>query len=209
MASVVVGEGLGDLDLGVHYERAAEDDRLAHRRAAEGQDLDRVIVCSVVCGSMVDGPAPVAASDQAVCPVRIVRPAMVTLRRPEHQLRAFELVELLGWEKSRVHHQLTRMSGCGLVERRSVGSRAVAVVMTKHGHATLEQAAPSHSAHVRQLVIDVLTPPSSTSSPKSPPRSWTTSPERNSCRPAAPSSRSRLGNIHSVGGPRTAMPLSV
>jgi len=74
----------------------------------------------------------------------------------EHQLRTFELVHLLGWEKSRVHHQLTRMCQRGLVERRSAGSRAVTAAITPAGRAALEQAAPIHSAHVRQMVIDVL-----------------------------------------------------
>lgn len=77
---------------------------------------------------------------------------------PDDQLRTFELVDLLGWEKSRVHHQLTRMCQRGLVERRSAGSRAVTVSITGHGRTTLEQAAPRHSAHVRQLVFDVLSP---------------------------------------------------
>ena len=38
-------------------------------------------------------------------------------KAPDNQLRARDLVELLGWEKSRVSHQVTRMVARGLVER--------------------------------------------------------------------------------------------
>ncbi|MEU6744490.1 MarR family winged helix-turn-helix transcriptional regulator [Streptosporangium sandarakinum] len=73
------------------------------------------------------------------------------------RLRAYELAALIGWEKSRLHHQLTRMCTRGLVARCSGGGRAVNVEITAHGRAVLEQAAPSHSAHVRRMVIDPLT----------------------------------------------------
>ncbi|MFJ8133294.1 MarR family winged helix-turn-helix transcriptional regulator [Streptomyces hydrogenans] len=76
---------------------------------------------------------------------------------PDGLLRPYELAAALGWEKSRLHHQLTRMCKRGLVERHSGGSRAINVEITPHGRATLEQAAPSHSAHVRSMVIDPLT----------------------------------------------------
>ena len=77
---------------------------------------------------------------------------------PGGRLRAFCLGATLGWEKSRLHHQLTRMARRGLVERQCGDARASYVQVTPQGLATLSQAAPGHSRHVRQLVIDRLTP---------------------------------------------------
>lgn len=77
---------------------------------------------------------------------------------PGGRLRAYRLGATLGWEKSRLHHQLTRMAKRGLVERQCGDSRAIYVEMTPQGLTALAQAAPGHSRHVRQLVIDRLTP---------------------------------------------------
>lgn len=77
---------------------------------------------------------------------------------PDGRLRAFHLCDELGWHKSRLHHQLTRMCKRGLVERHSGGSRAIFVTITAKGAAALRDAAPSHSREVRRLVIDRLTP---------------------------------------------------
>jgi DNA-binding MarR family transcriptional regulator len=77
---------------------------------------------------------------------------------PGGRLRAYCLGAVLGWEKSRLHHQLTRMAKRGLVERQCGDSRAIFVEMTPQGLTALAQAAPGHSRHVRQLVIDRLTP---------------------------------------------------
>jgi DNA-binding MarR family transcriptional regulator len=76
---------------------------------------------------------------------------------PGGRLRAYELSNELGWEKSRLHHQLTRMCKRGLVERRSGASRAMYAVIRPEGRTALEQAAPSHAQEVRRLVIDRLT----------------------------------------------------
>ncbi|SNY52540.1 MarR family winged helix-turn-helix transcriptional regulator [Paractinoplanes atraurantiacus] len=73
------------------------------------------------------------------------------------RLRAHELGDKLGWEKSRLHHQLTRMTKRGLVERRAGPARAVHVELTDQGWAALTEAAPRHSAHVRELVMAPLT----------------------------------------------------
>src|SRR5215471_19209418 len=77
---------------------------------------------------------------------------------PGGRLRAYCLSATLGWEKSRLHHQLTRMCQRGLVERHAGESRAIYVQITPQGLTTLEQAAPQHSRHVRRLVIDRLIP---------------------------------------------------
>jgi DNA-binding MarR family transcriptional regulator len=74
------------------------------------------------------------------------------------RLRAYELGRLLGWEKSRLHHQLTRMCGRGLIQRHSGDGRAVYAAITAAGRAALEAAVPHHTRQVRRLVIDRLTP---------------------------------------------------
>jgi DNA-binding MarR family transcriptional regulator len=80
---------------------------------------------------------------------------------PEHRMRPFDLSRGLGWEKSRLHHQLTRMCDRGLVERRpdpgSGNARAVQVVLTPHGLAAIRAAAPGHVRDVRRLALDALT----------------------------------------------------
>ncbi|MGW0710476.1 MarR family winged helix-turn-helix transcriptional regulator [Streptomyces sp. NPDC002643] len=74
------------------------------------------------------------------------------------RLRAYHLGAMMGWEKSRVHHQLTRMSKRGLVERHSGEARAIYVTLTSKGREALNEAAPQHSEHVRRLFVDCLGP---------------------------------------------------
>jgi DNA-binding MarR family transcriptional regulator len=74
------------------------------------------------------------------------------------RLRAHELGHWLGWEKSRLHHQLTRMCGRGLVERHSGRGRASYAAITDVGRAALTAAVPRHTQQVRRLVLDRLTP---------------------------------------------------
>jgi DNA-binding MarR family transcriptional regulator len=77
---------------------------------------------------------------------------------PGGQQRAVELGRRLGWEKSRLHHQLTRMCRRGLVQRRSGDGRAIHAAITAAGRAALTAAAPGHRQQVRRLVLDRLTP---------------------------------------------------
>jgi DNA-binding MarR family transcriptional regulator len=72
--------------------------------------------------------------------------------------RALELGQRLAWEKSRLHHQLTRMCGRDLVERQTDDSRASYVALTPQGRAALKAAAPLHRRQVRNLVLDRITP---------------------------------------------------
>ena len=72
--------------------------------------------------------------------------------------RVYELGRRLGWEKSRLHHQLTRMCRRGLVERHSGDGRASYVAITVAGLAALKAAVPRHTQEVRRLVLDRLTP---------------------------------------------------
>lgn len=80
--------------------------------------------------------------------------------RPDGRMRAFELTEVLGWEKSRLSHHVARMAGRGLVTKEKCESdrRGAFVVVTKRGRAEIEAAAPGHVAAVRRLFIDHLTP---------------------------------------------------
>ena len=82
----------------------------------------------------------------------------VLTESPDGRMRAYELSHQLGWEKSRLHHQLTRMGKRGLVQRETFGSRGIIVAITTDGRRTIEKAAPAHAQHVRRFFADRLTP---------------------------------------------------
>lgn len=69
--------------------------------------------------------------------------------------RISELGERLGWEQSRLSHQLTRMRGRGLIARRGASDdrRAATVALTDAGRAALDAAAPGHVELVRSVVF--------------------------------------------------------
>jgi DNA-binding MarR family transcriptional regulator len=72
--------------------------------------------------------------------------------------RMNELGEVLGWEQSRLSHQLRRMRGRGLVARHGSGDdrRGATVELTVDGRAALQAAAPGHVELVRAVVFDGL-----------------------------------------------------
>ena len=80
--------------------------------------------------------------------------------QPGGGVRLFQLGHELGWEKSRISHQVTRMAQRGLVEKQTCRSdrRGAVVVVTQAGRDEITAAAPSHLRAVRRLVIDRLTP---------------------------------------------------
>jgi DNA-binding MarR family transcriptional regulator len=80
--------------------------------------------------------------------------------QPGGQMRLFQLGNALGWEKSRMSHQVTRMVGRGLVEKSKCGSdrRGAFVAVTTAGRLEIGAAAPSHLEAVRRLFVDRLTP---------------------------------------------------
>jgi DNA-binding MarR family transcriptional regulator len=83
---------------------------------------------------------------------------LVTLQRAgDRQLRVGELAEALGWEKSRVAHQLTRMENRGLVERTGAGGRRTGIGLTAEGRRVVEDAVRVHSGNIRRLFLDPLT----------------------------------------------------
>lgn len=79
--------------------------------------------------------------------------------QPDGRMRLFELGDVLGWEKSRLSHHVTRMAGRGLVtkQRCVADGRGATVEVTDRGHAEIAAAAPGHLAAVRRLFLDRLT----------------------------------------------------
>jgi DNA-binding MarR family transcriptional regulator len=79
--------------------------------------------------------------------------------QPDGRLRLFELGAVLGWEKSRLSHHVTRMANRGLVEKETCDSdrRGAFVVVTDKGREEIAAAAPGHVRTVRRLFIDLLT----------------------------------------------------
>jgi len=79
--------------------------------------------------------------------------------RPDGRMRAFELGRVLGWEKSRLSHHLSRMVERGFVTRKkcTTDQRGAFVVVTKRGRKAIEAAAPGHVAGVRRHFVDLLT----------------------------------------------------
>jgi DNA-binding MarR family transcriptional regulator len=77
---------------------------------------------------------------------------------PGRRLQLTRLATRIGWERSRLSHQLQRMAQRGLVER--VGSqtdrRATDAVLTEQGWKVLRSAAPKHVAWVRKLFFSDL-----------------------------------------------------
>jgi DNA-binding MarR family transcriptional regulator len=76
-----------------------------------------------------------------------------------NRLRARELAALLGWEKSRLSHQVTRMATRGLVERTNCDSdgRGTWVGITASGRLAILGAMRDHALTIRRLFFDVLT----------------------------------------------------
>jgi DNA-binding MarR family transcriptional regulator len=76
----------------------------------------------------------------------------------KREMRQQELARVMGWDKSRLSHQLTRMKERGLIERRSTGGNTVLVVLTKLGRQKLDAAYPIHAESVRRNLLSRLTP---------------------------------------------------
>ena|ERR1700761_8796497 len=79
---------------------------------------------------------------------------------PGERLQLTSLAIRIGWERSRVSHQVLRMEARGLVERRSSGTdaRATDAVLTPAGRDALRQATLGHVALVKRLFFDGLDP---------------------------------------------------
>lgn len=73
-------------------------------------------------------------------------------------LRARDLGAALGWDRSRVSHQVRRMEGRGLVAKNECAEdgRGTIVSLTDAGAGAIAAVAPRHVEKVRELFIDVV-----------------------------------------------------
>ena len=76
------------------------------------------------------------------------------------RMPAHELCNALGWEKSRLSHQVRRMQKDGLISREPNpdDARSTMVCLLPAGLAAIEKAAPRHVEDVRRNFIDLFTP---------------------------------------------------
>jgi DNA-binding MarR family transcriptional regulator len=74
-------------------------------------------------------------------------------------LRARDLGAEVGWERSRLSHQISRMEKRRLVTREACAddARGSMVRITEKGREAIDAAAPAHAECVRRLVFDPLT----------------------------------------------------
>jgi len=72
------------------------------------------------------------------------------------EMRQQDLARSMGWDKSRLSHQLTRMQERKLVERCEAEKRVVLVVLTKQGREKLDAARPVHAESVRRNLLGRL-----------------------------------------------------
>ncbi|MGD0067368.1 MAG: MarR family transcriptional regulator [Streptosporangiaceae bacterium] len=79
---------------------------------------------------------------------------------PERRMRMSSLAEVTNASLSRLSHLVKRLEGRGLARREPdpVDGRFTNAILTDQGFQALAEAAPGHVAHVRSLVIDVLSP---------------------------------------------------
>lgn len=75
------------------------------------------------------------------------------------RIPAHELCTTLGWEKSRLSHQVRRMQKDGLISREPNpdDARSTMVCLLPTGRAAAEKAAPGHVEDVRKNFIDLFT----------------------------------------------------
>ncbi|GLZ75985.1 MarR family transcriptional regulator [Actinorhabdospora filicis] len=85
---------------------------------------------------------------------------VVLSETPGQRLRARELRNEVGWDRSRLAHQLRRMEQRGLLVRTEceTDARGTMVELTEQGRTAIVAAAPPHVEAVRAYFIDLLTP---------------------------------------------------
>lgn len=78
---------------------------------------------------------------------------------PQRRLRSRAISERIGWEKSRISHQVTRMESRGLVERSECEDdlRGTWIGLTSDGRRAVLGAMRKHTTTIRELFFDVLT----------------------------------------------------
>jgi DNA-binding MarR family transcriptional regulator len=99
-----------------------------------------------------------AANSELTYPDYLILVALTDLQ--PNRARLFELTNALGWEKSRLSHQVQRMIDRGLLKRSPCKEdhRGTFVAPTARGLAALREAAPAHARLVKQIFMDRLSP---------------------------------------------------
>ena len=79
---------------------------------------------------------------------------------PERRMRMSTLAERTQLSRSRLSHQIDRMTAAGLVTRQECAQdgRGMFAVLTEKGWETITAAAPDHVESVRRNLVDRLTP---------------------------------------------------
>jgi DNA-binding MarR family transcriptional regulator len=79
---------------------------------------------------------------------------------PERTMRMSSLADLANSSLSRLSHLVKRLEDRGFVRREPdpADGRFTNAILTDEGFQVLAEAAPGHVAHVRSLVIDILSP---------------------------------------------------
>lgn len=97
---------------------------------------------------------------QARCGLSLADYEVLVTLAESGPMRILELAAALDWEQSRLSHQLARMRGRGLLERRDSehDRRGASVEITAAGRDALATAAPDHVALVRSVLFDAATP---------------------------------------------------
>ncbi len=97
---------------------------------------------------------------QQACGMTLADFEVLVVLSKNGRLRIGELGEVLGWEQSRLSHQLRRMRDRGLVLRSDSphDGRGGFVELTPDGRTQLRRAAPGHAELVRSVVFDGMTP---------------------------------------------------
>ncbi|WP_420174794.1 MarR family winged helix-turn-helix transcriptional regulator [Luteococcus sp. OSA5] len=86
---------------------------------------------------------------------------LVVLSESEGRRRRMsEVADMVHQSRSRLTHAISRMEKSGWVERCAAPDdrRGVMAMLTDKGYALLEEAAPSHVAAVRRILVDVADP---------------------------------------------------
>jgi DNA-binding MarR family transcriptional regulator len=79
---------------------------------------------------------------------------------PGHALRARELARRASFSKARLHQHAARMTQRGLLEQHPApeDGRGMIISLTEHGLATFRRAQVHRARHIRQALIDALSP---------------------------------------------------
>ncbi|MCG7206094.1 MarR family winged helix-turn-helix transcriptional regulator [Streptomyces arenae] len=86
---------------------------------------------------------------------------LLALREADgRRLRSSELADRVGWERSRLSHQIGRMERRGLIRREEcrADSRGAEVVLTPAGAEAFRNATVPHLRAVHELFVSALTP---------------------------------------------------